>query len=144
VQFQKINTVSISRREVNLKPKGRNMLRRKFMQLIIVASSSSALATIGSTARASGGASNNDGGASRNDGGASRNDGGASRNDGGASRNDGGASIGHSGTGETHSGGASVYCATDATGQQTCQQETYDGLSTVTDSDLDDVLKSFN
>ena len=106
------------------------MLRRKFMQLIIVASSSSALATIGSTARASGGASNNDGGASRNDG--------------GASRNDGGASIGHSGTGETHSGGASVYCATDATGQQTCQQETYDGLSTVTDSDLDDVLKSFN
>ena len=99
------------------------MLRRKFMQLIIVASSSSALAAIGSTARASGG---------------------ASRNDGGASRNDGGASIGHSGTGETHSGGASVYCATDATGQQTCQQETYDGLSTVTDSDLDDVLKSFN
>ncbi len=92
------------------------MLRRKFMQLIIVASSSSALAAIGSTARASGG----------------------------ASRNDGGASIVHSGTGETHSGGASVYCATDATGQQTCQQETYDGLSTVTDSDLDDVLKSFN
>ena len=99
------------------------MLRRKFMQLIIVASSSSALAAIGSTAHASGG---------------------ASRNDGGASRNDGGASIVHSGTGETHSGGASVYCATDATGQQTCQQETYDGLSTVTDSDLDDVLKSFN
>jgi hypothetical protein len=91
------------------------MLRRKFMQLMIVASSSSALAAIGSTARASGGASRNSGGASRNDGGASRN-----------------------------SGGASIYCATDANGQQTCQKETYDGLSTVTDSDLDDVLKSFN
>ena len=77
------------------------MLRRKFMQLMIVASSSSALAAIGSTARASGGASRN-------------------------------------------SGGASIYCATDANGQQTCQKETYDGLSTVTDSDLDDVLKSFN
>ena len=105
------------------------MLRRKFMQLMIVASSSSALAAIGSTARASGGASRNSGGASSNDGGASRNSGGASSNDGGASRN---------------SGGASIYCATDANGQQTCQKETYDGLSTVTDSDLDDVLKSFN
>ena len=109
------------------------MLRRKFMQLVLVASSSSALSVLGTVARASGGASRNDsGGASRNDpGGASRNDsGGASRNNsGGASR------IGSRG---------SVYCATDANGQQTCRTETSDGLSNVDDSDLDDVLKSFN
>ena len=109
------------------------MLRRKFMQLVLVASSSSALSVLGTVARASGGASRNDsGGASRNDsGGASRNDsGGASRNDsGGASRN---------------GSRGSVYCATDANGQQTCRTETSDGLSNVDDSDLDDVLKSFN
>ena len=105
------------------------MLRRKFMQLVLVASSSSALSVLGTVARASGGES---GGASRNDsGGASRNDsGGASRNDsGGASRN---------------GSRGSVYCATDANGQQTCRTETSDGLSNVDDSDLDDVLKSFN
>ena len=93
------------------------MLRRKFMQLVLVASSSSALSVLGTVARASGGASRNDsGGASRND------SGGASRN---GSR-------------------GSVYCATDANGQQTCRTETSDGLSNVDDSDLDDVLKSFN
>ena len=94
------------------------MLRRKFMQLMLVASFSSALALVGTTARASGGASSNDSG------------GGASVSSGGASR----------------SGGAraSIYCATDANGQQNCQEETSDGLSSVNDSDLDDVLKSFN
>ena len=109
------------------------MLRRKFMQLVLVASSSSALSVLGTVARASGAASRNDSsGASRNDyGGASRNDpSGASRNDtGGASRSN---------------SGASVYCATDANGQQTCQTVSSDGLSTVSDSDLDDVLQSFN
>jgi len=109
------------------------MLRRKFMQLVLVASSSSALSVLGTVARASGGASRNDsGGASRND------SSGASRNDtGGASRND------SSGASRSNSGG-SVYCATDANGQQTCQTESSDGLSTVSDSDLDDVLQSFN
>ena len=128
--------------ELNVKNmKGRIMLRRKFMQLVLVASSSSALSVLGTVARASGGASRNDsGGASRNDSsGASRNDtGGASRNDSsGASRNDTG------GASRSNSGG-SVYCATDANGQQTCQTESSDGLSTVSDSDLDDVLKSCN
>ena len=109
------------------------MLRRKFMQLMLVASSSSALSVLGTVARASGGASRNDSsGASRND------SGGASRNDSsGASRND------SSGASRSNSGG-SVYCATDANGQQTCRTETSDGLSNVDDSDLDDVLKSFN
>jgi len=93
------------------------MLRRKFMQLVLVASSSSALSVLGTVARASGGASRNDSG--------------------GASRND------SSGASRSNSGG-SVYCATDANGQQACQNETSDGLSTVSDSDLDDVLKSFN
>ena len=128
--------------ELNVKNmKGRIMLRRKFMQLVLVASSSSALSVLGAVARASGGASRNDSsGASRNDSsGASRNDsGGASRNDSsGASRNDSG------GASRSNSGG-SVYCATDANGQQTCQTESSDGLSTVSDSDLDDVLQSFN
>ena len=109
------------------------MLRRKFMQLVLVASSSSALSVLGTVARASGGASRNDSsGASRND------SSGASRNDSsGASRNDSG------GASRSNSGG-SVYCATDANGQQTCQTESSDGLSTVSDSDLDDVLQSFN
>jgi hypothetical protein len=133
------------------------MLRRKFMQLVLVASSSSALSVLGTVARASGAASRNDSsgasrndssGASRNDSsGASRNDSsGASRNDsGGASRNDssGASRNDSSGASRSHSGG-SVYCATDANGQQTCQTESSDGLSTVSDSDLDDVLQSFN
>ena len=104
--------------ELNVKNmKGRIMLRRKFMQLVLVASSSSALSVLGTVARASGGASRNDSsGASRND-------------SGGASRSN---------------AGGSVYCATDANGQQTCQTESSDGLSTVSDSDLDDVLQSFN
>ena len=104
--------------ELNVKNmKGRIMLRRKFMQLVLVASSSSALSVLGTVARASGAASRNDSS-------------GASRNDtGGASR--------------SNSGG-SVYCATDANGQQTCQTESSDGLSTVSDSDLADVLQSFN
>ena len=125
------------------------MLRRKFMQLMLVASSSSALSVLGTVARASGGASRNDSsGASRNDsGGASRNDSsGASRNDSsGASRNDsGGASRNDSSGASRSNSGGSVYCATDANGQQTCRTETSDGLSNVDDSDLDDVLKSFN
>ena len=125
------------------------MLRRKFMQLVLVASSSSALSVLGTVARASGGASSNDtGGASRNDtGGASRNDSsGASRNDtGGASRNDASGASGNDSSGASRSNsGGSVYCATDANGQQTCQTESSDGLSTVSDSDLDDVLQSFN
>jgi len=125
------------------------MLRRKFMQLVLVASSSSALSVLGTVARASGGASRNDSsGASRNDssGGSSNDSSGASRYDSsgasrydssGASRND------SSGASRSNSGG-SVYCATDANGQQTCQTESSDGLSTVSDSDLDDVLQSFN
>src|SRR6056300_1321405 len=107
------------------------MLRRKILQLVLASAATSTLALMGTAVRASGGASRNDSGASRNDTGASRNDsGGASRNDAsGASRN---------------GSGASVYCATDANGQQTCRNETSDGLSSVSDSDLDDVLRSFN
>ena len=125
------------------------MLRRKFMQLVLVASSSSALSVLGTVARASGAASRNDSsGASRNDtGGASRNDtGGASRNDSsGASRNDSSGASRNDSSGASHSNsGGSVYCATDANGQQTCQTVSSDGLSTVSDSDLDDVLQSFN
>ena len=108
------------------------MLRRKFMQLMLVASFSSALALVGTTARASGGASSNDSG------------GGASVSSGGASRSGGGASISSGGASRSGGGRASIYCATDANGQQNCQQETSDGLSSVNDSDLDDVLKSFN
>ena len=101
------------------------MLRRKILQLVLASAATSTLALMGTAVRASGGASRNDsGGASRND------SSGASRNDSsGASRN---------------GSGASVYCATDANGQQTCRNETSDGLSSVSDSDLDDVLRSFN
>jgi hypothetical protein len=125
------------------------MLRRKFMQLVLVASSSSALSVLGTVARASGGASRNDSsGASRNDssGGSSNDSSGASRYDSsGASRNDSsGASRNDSSGASRSNSGGSVYCATDANGQQTCQTESSDGLSTVSDSDLDDVLQSFN
>jgi|SRR5210317_952678 len=99
------------------------MLRRKILQLVLASAATSTLALMGTAVRASGGASRNDSGASRNDTGASRND------SSGASRN---------------GSGASVYCATDANGQQTCRNETSDGLSSVSDSDLDDVLRSFN
>lgn len=112
------------------------MLRRKFIQTMLIASSASAMALIGSTARASGGASgggDSDNGASRSSGGASVNSGGASRSSGGASINSGGASVNRDGT------GASLYC--DVNGN--CVQETYDGLNTVTDNDLDDLLQSF-
>ena len=61
----------------------------------------------------------------------------AVRASGGASRND---SSGASRNGS----GASVYCATDASGQKACRNETSDGLSSVSDSDLDEVLRSFN
>ena len=131
------------------------MLRRKILQLVLASAATSTLALMGTAVRASGGASRNDSGASRNDTGASRNDssgasrndsGGASRNDsGGASRNDSsGASRNDSGGASRNGSGASVYCATDANGQQTCRNETSDGLSSVSDSDLDDVLRSFN
>ena len=115
------------------------MLRRKILQLVLASAATSTLALMGTAVRASGGASRNDSGASRNDSGASRNDSsGASRNDSsGASRND---SSGASRNGS----GASVYCATDANGQKTCRNETSDGLSSVSDSDLDNVLRSFN
>ena len=115
------------------------MLRRKILQLVLASAATSTLALMGAAVRASGGASRNDSGASRNDSGASRNDSsGASRNDSsGASRND---SSGASRNGS----GASVYCATDASGQKTCRNETSDGLSSVSDSDLDEVLRSFN
>ena len=99
------------------------MLRRKILQLVLASAATSTLALMGTAVRASGGASRNDSGASRNDTGASRND------SSGASRN---------------GSGASVYCATDASGQKTCRNETSDGLSSVSDSDLDDVLRSFN
>lgn len=99
------------------------MLRRKILQLVLASAATSTLALMGTAVRASGGASRNDSGASRNDTGASRND------SSGASRN---------------GSGASVYCATDANGQKTCRNETSDGLSSVSDSDLDDVLRSFN
>ena len=116
------------------------MIRRKFMQLVLVASSSSALAFVGTTAHASGGESGNDGGASR--GGQNE----ANEN------HSGGASIGgHDETNENYtaggtpsSTGGSIYCSTNSSGQQNCGQETYDGLTTVTGSDLDDVLQSFN
>lgn|SRR5210317_2553141 len=123
------------------------MLRRKILQLVLASAATSTLALMGTAVRASGGASRNDSGASRNDTGASRNDSsGASRNDaGGASRNDSsGASRNDSGGASRNGSGASVYCATDANGQQTCRNETSDGLSSVSDSDLDDVLRSFN
>lgn len=99
------------------------MLRRKILQLVLASAATSTLALMGTAVRASVGASRNDSGASRNDTGASRND------SSGASRN---------------GSGASVYCATDANGQKTCRNETSDGLSSVSDSDLDDVLRSFN
>lgn len=129
------------------------MLRRKFMQLVLVASSSGALAVLGTTARASGGASRNDNGASVGHSESNEShSGGASVGHSESNENhSGGASIGHSETNESHNGGASrnhaggsIYCATDANGQQNCRTETSDGLSTVNDSDLDDVLQSFN
>ena len=119
------------------------MLRRKFIQTMLIASSASAMALIGSTARASGGASgggDSDNGASRSSGGASVNSGGASQSSGGASRSSGGASINSGGASVNRDGtGASLYC--DVNGN--CVQETYDGLNTVTDNDLDDLLQSF-
>jgi hypothetical protein len=150
------------------------MLRRKFMQMMLVASSSSALALMATTARASGNR-----GASKNDSGASvgresnenhsetreSHSSAASVNRSESNENhSSGASVSHSEAGGTHSsdynggasvgndrgasvgrsGSASVYCSTDPNGQQTCQQVSTDGLETVTDSDLDDVLQSFN
>ena len=148
------------------------MIRRKFMQLVLVASSSSALAFVGTTAHASGGESGNDGGASRggqNEANENHSGGASVGGNSGANENhSGGASIGdNSGANENHSGGASIgghdetnenytaggtpsstggsiYCSTNSSGQQNCGQETYDGLTTVTGSDLDDVLQSFN
>src|SRR6056300_519771 len=130
------------------------MLRRKILQLVLASAATSTLALMGTAVRASGGASRNDSGASRNDTGASRNDSsgasrndssGASRNDSsGASRNDSSGASRNDSSGASRNGnGASVYCSTDANGQETCQTETYDGLSPVTDADLDDVLKTF-
>ena len=123
------------------------MLRRKVLQLVLASAATSTLALMGTAVRASGGASRNDSGASRNDSGASRNDSsGASRNDSsGASRNDSSGASRNDSSGASRNGsGASVYCATDANGQKTCRNETSDGLSSVSDSDLDDVLRSFN
>jgi hypothetical protein len=123
------------------------MLRRKILQLVLASAATSTLALMGTAVRASGGASRNDSGASRNDSGASRNDSsGASRNDSsGASRNDSSGASRNDSSGASRNGsGASVYCATDANGQKTCRNETSDGLSSVSDSDLDDVLRSFN
>jgi hypothetical protein len=123
------------------------MLRRKILQLVLASAATSTLALMGTAVRASGGASRNDSGASRNDTGASRNDSsGASRNDSsGASRNDSSGASRNDSSGASRNGsGASVYCATDANGQQTCRNETSDGLSSVSDSDLDEVLRSFN
>ena len=136
--------------------KGKIMIRRKFMQLVLVASSSSALAFVGTTAHASGGESGNDGGASRGgqDEANENHSGGASvgGNSGANENHSGGASIGgHDETNENYtaggtpsSTGGSIYCSTNSSGQQNCGQETYDGLTTVTGSDLDDVLQSFN
>src|SRR6056300_697513 len=115
------------------------MLRRKILQLVLASAATSTLALMGTAVRASGGASRNDSGASRNDTGASRNDSsGASRNDSsGASRNDSSGASRNASSGASRNGsGASVYCATDANGQQTCRNETSDGLSSVSDSDL--------
>jgi len=122
------------------------MLRRKILQLVLASAATSTLALMGTAVRASGGASRNDSGASRNDTGASRNDSsGASRNDTGASRNESSGASRNDSSGASRNGsGASVYCATDANGQQTCRNETSDGLSSVSDTDLDDVLRSFN
>ena len=132
------------------------MIRRKFMQLVLVASSSSALAFVGTTAHASGGESGNDGGASRggqNEANENHSGGASVGGNSGANENhSGGASIGgHDETNENYtaggtpsSTGGSIYCSTNSSGQQNCGQETYDGLTTVTGSDLDDVLQSFN
>ena len=136
--------------------KGKIMIRRKFMQLVLVASSSSALAFVGTTAHASGGESGNDGGASRggqNEANENHSGGASIGGNSGANENhSGGASIGgHDETNENYtaggtpsSTGGSIYCSTNSSGQQNCGQETYDGLTTVTGSDLDDVLQSFN
>ena len=136
--------------------KGKIMIRRKFMQLVLVASSSSALAFVGTTAHASGGESGNDGGASRggqNEANENHSGGASVGGNSGANENhSGGASIGgHDETNENYtaggtpsSTGGSIYCSTNSSGQQNCGQETYDGLTTVTGSDLDDVLQSFN
>ena len=129
------------------------MLRRKFMQLVLVASSSGALALLGTTARASGGASRNDKGARVGHSESNENHSGrASVGHSESNENhSSGASIGHSETNESHNDGASrnhaggsIYCATDANVQKNCQTVTSDGLSSVNDADLDDVLKSFN
>lgn len=116
------------------------MLRRKFIQTLIIATSFGGMATISSAARASGGASSSSGSgaSSSNSGGASSSSGGASSSRGGASSSRGGASS-SSGGASRNSGGASIYC--DANG--TCTQETHDGLTSVSDQDLDDLLKSF-
>jgi hypothetical protein len=116
------------------------MIRRKFIQLSLMVLSSSAALAVAGMAQASGGTS----GASRNDStsGASRNDStsGASRNDStsGASRsNDAGAGSG-SGT-SIREGGGSLYC----NDQGICQRIAHDGLKTINDNDLANVLESF-
>lgn len=106
------------------------MLRRKFLQTLMIASSFGAMAMMSSTARASGGASGGGGGSSSG-GGASSSSGGASSSSGGASSN--------SGSSYAQGRGASVYC--DANGA--CTQESRDGLTPVSDNDLDSLLSSF-
>ena len=107
------------------------MIRRKFIQLSLMVLSSSAALAVAGMAQASGGTS----GASRND-----STSGASRNDStsGASRsNDAGAGSG-SGT-SIREGGGSLYC----NDQGICQRIAHDGLKTINDNDLANVLESF-
>lgn len=122
------------------------MLRRKFIQTLMILTSSAPVVAWGSQARASGGpsgaSSSNDasssGGAS-NSGGASSNSG--ASNSGGASSGTGASANGASmnGASVADSNGASLYCSADGS----CTQESKDGLASVNDNDLDDVLKSF-
>lgn len=107
------------------------MIRRKFIQLSLMVLSSSAALAVAGMAQASGGTS----GASRND-----STSGASRNDStsGASRsNDAGVGSG-SGT-SIREGGGSLYC----NDQGICQRIAHDGLKTINDNDLANVLESF-
>ena len=120
------------------------MLRRRFIQMTLIAASSAALSLISTAVSASSrgneGASNS--GASNS--GASRSSGASLNRASQSSSDDGQASLTRGGSRGSDDRGGSIYCSTDANGQQVCNRVNSDGLQPVTDSDLDDVLKSFN
>lgn len=136
------------------------MIRRRFIQMTLIAASSAALSLISTAVSAS---SRGDGGASRSSGasnsgasnsgasnsgasnsGASRSSGASLNRASQSSSNDGQASRSRGGSRGNDDRGGSIYCSTDANGNQVCNRVNSDGLEPVTDSDLDDVLKSFN